>query len=61
MDRVEHGWIGIDAGKGHHHVVLIDQEGRTLLSSRVANDEPDLIALVQKIRDHIRHPRWRAR
>jgi transposase len=58
MDRVEHGWIGIDAGKGHHHVVLIDQEGRTLLSSRVANDEPDLIALVQKIRDHIRHPRW---
>src|SRR4029453_1273794 len=57
MDRVEHGWIGIEAGKGHHHVVLIDQEGRTLLSSRVANDEPDLIALVQKIRDHIRHPR----
>jgi hypothetical protein len=29
-----------------------------LLSSRVANDEPDLIALIQKIRDHVRHPRW---
>ena len=27
MVRVEHGWVGIDAGKGHHHVVVIDQEG----------------------------------
>ena len=58
MDRVEHGWVGIDAGKGHHHVVVIDQEGRGLLSCRVANDEPDLIAVIQKIRDHVRHPRW---
>jgi transposase len=58
MDRVEHGWVGIDAGRGHHHVVVVDQEGRALLSSRVANDEPDLIAVIQKIRDHVRHPRW---
>jgi hypothetical protein len=50
MDRVEHGWVGIDAGKGHHHVVLIDQEGRGLLSSRVADDELDLIAIIQKTR-----------
>jgi hypothetical protein len=39
MDRVEHGWIGIDAGKGHHHVVLIDQEGR--VCCRDTRSEPE--------------------
>ena len=34
MEQVEHGWAGIDAGKGQHHVVVIDQEGRSLLSRR---------------------------
>ena len=46
MDRVEQGWAGIDAGKGHHHVVLIDRDGQQLLSRRVANDEPDLTGLI---------------
>jgi hypothetical protein len=42
MNRVEEAWAGIDAGKGHHHVVEIDHEGRRLMSRRVANDEVDL-------------------
>ena len=46
MDRVEQGWIGIDAGKGHHHAVLIDRDGQRLLSRRVINDQPDLVALI---------------
>ena len=42
MQQTEQAWAGIDAGKGHHHVVVIDRDGRRLLSRRVANDEPDL-------------------
>lgn len=42
-------WAGIDAGKGHHHCVAIDAEGRKLLSRRVANDEPDLLALLTDV------------
>jgi transposase len=42
MDRVEQAWAGIDAGKGHDHVVVIDDDGRRLLSRRVANGEADL-------------------
>jgi transposase len=58
MDRVEQGWVGIDAGKGHHHVVLIDGNGRPLLSRRVVNDELELTALIDVIRDRVRDLTW---
>ncbi|MGW7020159.1 IS110 family transposase, partial [Streptomyces decoyicus] len=38
-------WAGVDICKTHHHCVVIDAEGRQLLSRRVANDEPELLAL----------------
>src|SRR5215218_8601739 len=58
MDRVEQGWIGIDAGKGHHHAVLIDRDGQRLLSRRVINDQPDLVALIDTVRDRVVDPVW---
>jgi transposase len=39
-------WAGVDAGKAHHHCVVIDADGKRLLSRRVANDEPELVALI---------------
>jgi len=39
-------WAGVDAGKAHHHCVVIDEQGRRLLSRKVANDEPELEALI---------------
>jgi transposase len=39
-------WAGVDAGKAHHHCVVIDGGGQRLLSRRVANDEPELAALI---------------
>jgi len=39
-------WAGVDAGKTHHHCVVIDGDGKKLLSRRVANDEPDLLAMI---------------
>src|SRR5215211_5329157 len=58
MDRVEQGWIGIDAWKGHHHAVLIDRDGQRLLSRRVINDQPDLVALIDTIQDRVVDPVW---
>ncbi|GAA4263437.1 IS110 family RNA-guided transposase [Dactylosporangium darangshiense] len=49
MQRVARAWAGIDAGKGHHHVVVIDSEGQRLLSRKVANDEPALAALMAAV------------
>ncbi|RKE04986.1 transposase [Streptomyces sp. TLI_171] len=42
-------WAGIDAGKGHHHCVVLKAEGGKLLSRRVANDEPELLRLVADV------------
>ena len=50
MRHAEQAWAGIDAGKGHHHVVVIDREGTRLLSRRVANTEPDLVELIDTVR-----------
>lgn len=42
-------WAGIDAGKTHHHCVVIDERGERLLSRRVANDEPELLELLADV------------
>lgn len=48
-ERVKQLWAGIDAGKAHHHCVVIDSDGTQLLSRRVANDEADLTTLVDNV------------
>jgi transposase len=42
-------WAGVDAGKTHHHCVVIDADGKRLLSRRVANDEPELLVLLADV------------
>lgn len=43
-------WAGVDAGKAHHHCVVIDGQGGKLLSRRVANDEQALLELIADVR-----------
>ncbi|MFJ9034950.1 IS110 family transposase, partial [Streptomyces sp. NPDC102274] len=42
-------WAGTDIGKTHHHCVVLDTGGRKLLSRRVLNDEPELLALLADV------------
>lgn len=42
-------WAGLDAGKNHHHCVVIDTDGTRLHSQRVANDEADLNDLIDTV------------
>ncbi|MFB8090638.1 IS110 family transposase [Streptomyces sp. NPDC055992] len=48
MSRI---WAGIDCGKTHHHCVAMDADGKTLLSRRVANDEPDILQVMGDVLD----------
>jgi transposase len=48
MSRI---WAGTDCGKTHHHCLVMDAEGDTLLSRRVANDEPELLKLLGDVLD----------
>lgn len=40
MSRI---WAGLDAGKTHHHCVVIDAEGTKMLSRRVSNHGQELL------------------
>jgi transposase len=42
-------WAGIDIGKEHHHCVVIDPDGKRLLSRRVSNDETELLTLAADV------------
>ncbi|MFC9635807.1 IS110 family transposase [Streptomyces mirabilis] len=46
MSRI---WAGIDSGKTHHHGLVIDTDGRKLLSRRVLNDESELLQLLADV------------
>lgn len=36
-------WAGIDVGKGHHWVCVVDETGATVRSSKVVNDETAIL------------------
>ena len=42
-------WAGIDAGKAHHHCVVIDADGNRLFSQKIPNDEPALLELIAAV------------
>ncbi|MEV0643248.1 IS110 family transposase [Streptomyces sp. NPDC050619] len=48
MSRI---WVGIGSGKGHHHGLTLDADGKTPLSRRVANDEPELLKPIGEVLD----------
>lgn len=51
----ETAWVGVDIGKTHHWVCALDDEGTTLLSVKIANDEAEsgLIATVRGLADQL--------
>jgi transposase len=55
---LEQAWAGVDVGKEHHHCVVIDAEGRRLLSRRVANDEAVLLDLISDVTDLAGQVHW---
>ena len=42
----DRAWVGVDVGKTHHWVCVLDAEGTTLLSAKVRNDESEVLAVI---------------
>lgn len=42
-------WVGVDVGKVHHWVCVVDAEGRRLLSAKVGNDQGDITRTIDKV------------
>ena len=45
-ERISLGWAGIDIGKGHHWICLIDSSGATVWSAKAVNDEAAILDAV---------------
>ena len=48
-------WAGVDVGKEHHWVVVVDDTGAVKLSRKLVNDEQPIRALVAEIGAVIEH------
>jgi transposase len=46
--RRDKAWVGVDVGKTHHWVCVVDAEGATLLSVKIANDETQVTAIIAR-------------
>jgi hypothetical protein len=62
MAPAQTAWAGIDVGKTHHWVCVLDAEGNRLLSTKVTNDQSDitapsamLLALLMQARQAVRY------
>ncbi|WP_406423023.1 transposase [Streptomyces sp. NBC_00842] len=51
-------WAGVDIGKEHHHCVVIDAQGKRLLSRRILNDEAELLQLIADVLELSRGVLW---
>lgn len=49
MTALETAWAGVDVGKTHHWICVVDSDGRVRLSVKVGNDEGQLIAVISKV------------
>ena len=45
-------FIGVDVGKGAHHAVALDRQGKRLLDSALPNEEAKLRALITGLKKH---------
>lgn len=56
QDTQQHGavdvFIGVDVGKGQHHAVALDRNGKRLYNKALPNDEAKLRALIAELKTH---------
>lgn len=47
--KLDIAWVGIDVGKTHHWVCIVDANGKVLLSIKIGNDEAEIVALLARV------------
>jgi transposase len=49
MTKSKVAWAGIDIGKAHHWVCVLDADGAVLLSMKLVNDETEIIEMITTV------------
>ena len=58
MTKSKRAWVGIDIGKVHHWVCVLDTDGAVLLSMKLANDEAEIIAMISTVSELVEELVW---
>lgn len=51
-------WVGVDVGKTHHWVCVVDGDGTKLLSVKIANDEREINEVISRSRGLAEQLTW---
>jgi len=54
----EIAWIGVDVGKGSHHAVAVDSDGKFLWSKQIRNDQAAIEGLISRAAETAHNLRW---
>ena len=57
-EQVPLGWAGIDVGKGHHWICLIDEAGTRVWSTKVVNDEATILDAIGSVLARAEEVTW---
>lgn len=57
-EHLAHLWVGIDAGKAHHWLAVVDEVGATVWSKKVPNDESAILTALGEILALSDHVDW---
>jgi transposase len=44
--RADRAWVGVDVGKAHHWLCAVDGDGKTVLSTKISNDEAEIATTI---------------
>ena len=58
MVPAEKAWVGVDVGKTHHWVCVLDTDGKKVLSVKIANDQAELTAVIARVSTLARQTVW---
>jgi transposase len=54
----EKAWVGVDVGKTHHWVCVLDTDGKKMLSMKIANDQTEISAVITRVSELARQIIW---
>ncbi|WP_436971227.1 IS110 family transposase [Micromonospora chersina] len=51
-------WAGVDVGKTHHHVCVVDDDGTVVMSEKIPNDQQAISSVVGRLGKRREPIRW---
>ncbi|GHJ17751.1 hypothetical protein TPA0908_57460 [Micromonospora sp. AKA38] len=51
-------WAGVDVGKTHHHVCVVDDDGTVVLSEKIPNDQQAISGIAGRLGKRRKPIRW---